>query len=54
MKEDAIIMCPVDEIGRYSVMPSIMARIMDSIRFMRQKYQNRLTSKTNFEELLET
>ena len=40
IKEDAIIMWPVDEMGRYSVIPSIMARMMDSIRFMWQKYQN--------------
>jgi hypothetical protein len=41
INEDAIIICPVEEMGRYSVIPSIMARIMDSIRFMWQKYQNR-------------
>ena len=27
-KEEAMIMCPVDETGKYSVIPSIMARIM--------------------------
>jgi len=40
MNDDAIIICPVDEIGRYSVMPSIMASRIASIRFMWQKYQN--------------
>ena len=29
-KEDVIIMCPVEETGKYSVIPSIMARIIAS------------------------
>jgi hypothetical protein len=34
IKVDAIIICPVDETGRNSVSPSIMAKIMASIKVM--------------------
>jgi hypothetical protein len=34
MMVDAIIMCPVEEIGRNSVNPSMMAKIMASKKFI--------------------
>ena len=34
IKDDAIIICPVDETGKYSVIPSITAKMIVSIRFI--------------------
>ena len=34
IKEEAMIMWPVEDTGKYSVKPSIMAKIMASIKFM--------------------
>ncbi len=34
IKDDAIIMWPVEETGKYSVIPSIIAKIIASIKFI--------------------